>query len=635
MNQIEIYLKNNTNYESNGDITLFPTSCTYKDSEQEVTLEHPLDDEGRWKFIDYENILSIEENGKKKLFRVYNVVKSLYNITAYARPPFYDLIDTILLDVRPTDKNGQEAMDIILKDTGFTGHSNISTINTSYFVRKNIVNSLVGDDENSFINRWGGEFYTENFDVYINDRIGSDNGLRVEFGYNLEEVEQDINIEEVVTRIIPIGFNGIMLEGDTPWIDSPLINKYTHPKSRVIEFSDVKVKEKEEDQEGFNTIEEARAELIKRCNKMFDEGIDKPLVNYKISMINIENSTAYEDVKKLVKANKGDTVTCYISHLDIDVKARVVDFEKDKLTGEYISIELGNVVNNFIKEQADIQQRVNSILNSEGRVKADMLNGTINALQTQFKALRDVSQPMDVLGSIYEDRVENSPTFGSLVFGSMGMMMADKYKPGTTDFDYRTFCTGSGIVADFITAGILNANLIKAGLLKSFNGTSWINMEDGTFSYGNGALKFDPNNGLSLNDGAVLINKDGIEVTFNNNQGKAIMGSNGFYWQKDSVSKAYHSLTYKGEVSTNANVQVGNLITLPEEFRGKDFEVIVSPKNVKRDGEYVLYWLNCYYTERNTSNGTFKVHGNADWRSSTNGNLSGSTGITVTYVVLA
>ncbi|MGN0027215.1 MAG: endopeptidase, partial [Clostridium sp.] len=119
MNQIEIYLKTNTNYEANGDITLFPTSCTYKDSEQEVTLEHPLDDEGRWKFIDYENILSIEENGKKKLFRIYNVVKSLYNITAYARPPFYDLIDTILLDVRPTDKNGQEAMDIILKDTGF------------------------------------------------------------------------------------------------------------------------------------------------------------------------------------------------------------------------------------------------------------------------------------------------------------------------------------------------------------------------------------------------------------------------------------------------------------------------------------------------------------------------------------
>lgn len=136
-------------------------------------------------------------------------------------------------------------------------------------------------------------------------------------------------------------------------------------------------------------------------------------------------------------------------------------------------------------------------------------------------------------------------------------------------------------------------------------------------------------------DGAVVINKDGIEVTFNNNQGKAKMGKDGFYWQKDSLSKAYHSLTYKGEIFTSPDVQVGNLVTLPEEFRGKDFEVIVSPKNVKREGAYTLYWLNCYYSGRNPSNGTFKVHGNADWRSSADGSLAGSTGITVTYVVLA
>lgn len=631
---IQIYVKTNTNFEANGDITLTPTQCTYKASEKELYLEHFIDEEGRWEYIQSDNIVSVQDNGKKKFFRIYNVIRSLYKVAAYARPIFYDLIDHILLDVRPTDKTGQEALDIILNGTGFKGHSNISTINTAYYVRKNIVQALLSDDDNSFVSRWGGEFYCENFDVYINDKIGSDNGVRIEFGYNLNEIEENINLDQVVTRIIPLGFNGIMLEGDTPWVDSPLINKYTHPRMRVIEFSDVKVKG-ENNTEGFDTIEEARQELIKRCEKLFEEGLDKPLINYKIDMINLANTTYYKDFKDLLKLNEGDTVTCYIPHLDIDVKARVVDFDKDMLTLEYISIELGNVVNNFIKDQADIQQRVNSILNSQGQVKADMLNGTINALQTQFKALRDVAQQQDVLGAIYEDRVENSPTFGSLIFGSMGMMMADKYKPGTTDFDYRTFCTGSGIVADFITTGILNANLIKAGILKSFNDSTWINMEDGTFSYGNGVLKFDPKNGISLNDGAVLINKDGIEVTFNNNQGKAIMGSNGFYWQKDSVSKAYHSLTYKGELTTNANVQVGNLITLPDEFKGKDFEVIVSPKNVKRDGEYVLYWLNCYYTERNTSNGTFKVHGNADWRSSTNGNLSGSTGITVTYVVLA
>lgn len=458
---IEIYLKTNTNYDKNGDITLNPTSCTYKDSENLITLEHFIDDEGRWKYINFENVIAAEENGKKKFYRIYNVVRELYSVTAYARPIFYDLIDKVLLDVRPTNKIGQEALDIILADTGFTGHSNISNLSTAYYVRKNIVEALLGNEENSFLNRWGGEFYCENFDVYINDKIGSNNGVRVEFGYNLNEIEEDVNIEEVVTRIIPVGYDGIMLEGNAPWVDSPLINKYTQPKMRVIEFSDIKVKENSEDEEGFDTIEEARAELIKQCNLLFDNGIDKPVINYKIDMINLANTTAYKDFEMLVEVNKGDTVTCYIKHLDIDVKARVIDYERDLITGEYTYIELGNVVSNFFNEQADIQSKVNNILNSNGSVKAQTLEGTINAIQAQFKALKDVAQPQDVRAMLFEDRVEDSPTFGCMCIGTMGFEIASSFKPGTKEWDFRTFGTGKGFIADHIIAGILSAVLIR------------------------------------------------------------------------------------------------------------------------------------------------------------------------------
>lgn len=458
---IEIYLKTNTNYDKNGDITLDPTSCTYKDSENLITLEHFIDDEGRWKYINFENVIAAEENGKKKLYRIYNVVRELYSVTAYARPIFYDLIDKVLLDVRPTEKLGQEALNIILEGTPFTGHSNLNTLSTAYYIRKNIVEALLGDEENSFINRWGGEFYCENFDVYFNDKIGSDNGVRVEFGYNLNEIEEDVNIEEVVTRIIPVGYDGIMLEGNTPWVDSPLINKYTQPKMRVIEFSDIKVKESSDDEEGFDTIEEARAELIKQCNLLFDNGIDKPVINYKIDMINLANTTAYKDFKMLVEVNKGDTVTCYIKHLDIDVKARVIDYERDLITGEYTYIELGNVVSNFFNEQADIQSKVNNILNSNGSVKAQTLEGTINAIQTQFKAMKDIAQKQDVRAILFEDRIEDSPTFGCMCLGTMGFEIASSFKPGTKEWDFRTFGTGKGFIADHIIAGILSAVLIR------------------------------------------------------------------------------------------------------------------------------------------------------------------------------
>lgn len=481
---IEIYLKTNTNYEMNGDIILTPISCTYKAIEYLVTLEHPIDDIGRWKYIDYENVIAVLDDGKKKLYRIFNVVKSLDSITAYARPLFFDLIDNVLLDVRPTLKNGEEALNIILEGTGFTGHSNISNINTSYYVRKNIVEAILGNDENSFLNRWGGEVLLDNFDIYINDKIGSDNGVRVEFGYNLNEIEEDINIEEVATRIIPTGYNGIMLDGSTPWVDSPLIKKYTKPKMRVINFDDVKVKESETDEEGFSTIEEARTELIRRCNKLYEEGIDKPGVNYKIDMINLANTTAYKDYIKLVTVNEGDTVTCYIPGLDIDVKARVIDYEKDLMTGEYISLELGNIQDNFFNNQADLQNRVDSILNSNGTVKADMLNGAINALNTKFKAQRDVAQPQQVRAILFEDRVEGSPTFGCMCIGTMGFEIADGFKPGTEEWDFRTFGTGAGFVADCIVAGTL-----RAIVLESMDGSCRINLADGIVNIAKGIIK--------------------------------------------------------------------------------------------------------------------------------------------------
>ena len=499
---IEIYLKSNTNYKGNGNITLDPTSCIYKDSEKELTLEHFLDEEGRWKYIDFENVIAAEENGKKKLYRIYNVVRSLYSVTAYARPIFYDLADKVLLDVRPTNKLGEEALNIILSDTPFTGHSNLTTVSTSYYIRKNIVEALLSDDENSFLNRWGGEFYCENFDVYINDRIGSDNGVRVEFGYNLNEIEEDINIENVVTRIIPVGFNGIMLEGITPWVDSPIINKYTQPKMRVIEFSDIKVKENSDDEEGFNTIEEAREELIRQCNLLYENGIDKPTVNYKIDMINLANTTAYKDFEMLVNVNKGDTVTCYIPHLDIDVKARVIDYERDLITGEYISIELGNAVDNFFNEQADTQATVNKITNSNGTVNAGEIQGVINAIQTQFKALKDIAQPQDVRAMLFEDKVEGSPTFGCLCIGTSGFEIASSFKPGTTEWDFRTFGTGQGFIADCIIAGIL----------MSRNSASWLNLDNGTFDFANGNLAFDGIDLTMIGKIINILNGYGVEM---------------------------------------------------------------------------------------------------------------------------
>ena len=572
MNNIEIYLKTNTNYEMNGDITLAPISCTYKASEYLVTLDHPIDDIGRWKYIDYENVIAAEEDGKKKLYRIFNVVKSLYSITAYARPLFFDLIDNVLLDVRPTLKNGEEALNIILEGTGFTGHSNISTANTSYYVRKNIVEAILGDDENSFLNRWGGEVLLDNFDIYINDKIGSDNGVRVELGYNLNEIEEDINIEEVATRIIPTGYNGIMLDGSTPWVDSPLINKYTKPKMRVINFDDVKVKESETDEEGFNTIEEARQELLKRCNKLYEEGIDKPSVNYKIDMINLANTTAYKDYIKLVTVNEGDTVTCYIPGLDIDVKARVIDYKKDIMTGEYISLELGNAISNFFKEQADVQSKINNILNSNGTVKGNEIQGFLDATKAKLIAQKEIGQLQDVRAFIWEDLDPNSPTYGCMIGGSAGIQISQQRTPDGKDWDFTTAITAEGVMAD----------MIVGRLFSSKNGMTKIWMETGTFE-------------SELPDGSKIV----------------ISPEKGFYNKFGDSEREYYHLSYYDlkniEVSDTGTWSLD--ITLPNEFKGKKFIADCNYKEILSSYPLTIFGNQRIYQEVDYEKGIIKLSG--------------------------
>ena len=572
MNQIEIYLKTNTNYEMNGDMLLLPISCTYKASEYLVTLEHPIDDIGRWKYIDYENVISVEGDGNKKLYRIFNVVKSLDSITAYARPLFFDLIDNVLLDVRPTLKNGEEALNIILEGTGFNGHSNISTINTSYYVRKNIVEAILGNDENSFLNRWGGEVLLDNFDIYINDKIGSDNGVRVEFGYNLNEIEEDINIEEVATRIIPTGYNGIMLDGSTPWIDSPLIKKYTKPKMRVINFDDVKVKESEADEEGFNTIEEARQELVKRCNKLYEEGIDKPSVNYKIDMINLANTTAYKDYIKLVTVNEGDTVTCYIPGLDIDVKARVIDYEKDIMTGEYISLELGNAISNFFKEQADVQSKINNILNSNGTVKGNEIQGFLDATKAKLVAQKEIGQLQDVRAFIWQDLDPNSPSYGCMIGGSAGIQISQQRTPDGKDWDFTTAITAEGLIADKIVGR----------LFSSKNGMTKIWMETGTFE-------------SELPDGSKIV----------------ISPEKGFYNKFGDSEREYYHLNYYDL----RNIEVSNTgtwsldITLPNEFKGKKFIADCNYKEILSSYPLTIFGNQRIYQEVDYEKGLIRLSG--------------------------
>jgi phage minor structural protein len=469
---IEVYVKGNEDYGSNGDMTLTPTTCEVEltvEGVAELTLEHPIDDLGRWEYLVTDNVIAAPTPySKKQLFRIYDYTKTETEVTAYARHVFYDSAGEMLVDVRPTDKTGQEALDIILSGTKYKAKTNIKTRSTAYYIRKNIMEAIGGDDENSFINRWGGERMYDNFTVIINNRLGGDYGACAEFGRNMTGIEADISIDDVVTRIIPVSYNGHTLEGEEPWIDSPLIGSYANPRTAVIKFEDVKLLEDcQEGEEGFSTLELLREELKRRCTKEYENGLDKPKVNYKVDLVEVANTEDYKDYKKLTTVGIGDDVLTKDRKLKINVTARCIRLVYDCIEEENAEVELGNFIENYFDKTTSAADIIQKVTREDGTLKAEEVYGKIDAVKAQLKAQRDISQPSEVRAVIFEDLVEGSPTYGAMSIGTMGFCIASERTADGKDWDWKTFGTGRGFYADYICVGQLDGALIKADSIQA------------------------------------------------------------------------------------------------------------------------------------------------------------------------
>lgn len=283
-----------------------------------------------------------------------------------------------------------------------------------------------------------------------------------------KRIEADISIDDVVTRIIPVSYNGHTLEGEEPWIDSPLIGSYANPRTAVIKFEDVKLLEDcQEGEEGFSTLELLREELKRRCTKEYENGLDKPKVNYKVDLVEVANTEDYKDYKKLTTVGIGDDVLTKDRKLKINVTARCIRLVYDCIEEENAEVELGNFIENYFDKTTSAADIIQKVTREDGTLKAEEVYGKIDAVKAQLKAQRDISQPSEVRAVIFEDLVEGSPTYGAMSIGTMGFCIASERTADGKDWDWKTFGTGRGFYADYICVGQLDGALIKADSIQA------------------------------------------------------------------------------------------------------------------------------------------------------------------------
>ena len=474
---IRLFEKDATTFTSNGITVL---SNLIKATSKEVLnglysaeFEAIYDSTGKWKEIIEGRI--IHAGGQP--FRIYKIRKGIRSLYIYARHVFWDLIYNEVRDIRPTNKGAQAALEDVLGAANylhtFAAFSDISTPETQYFINRNIADCVIGND--SIITRWNGELKLDGWLISILAQRGQDNGVSISYRKNMLDVEVTEDYDPIITRIRPKGKDG--LELPEVYVDSPYIGAYNSPRIKEVEF-DIGISEEITEEEAITQLREAVTAYFT------DTKCDLPVTNIKVDMLNLENTEEYRSFSNLVKVELGDTVTCRHLDLGINHKSRVISIEKDLLLGRTSKVEIGDFkerISGNITKLSDVQK---TIAQTVERNNSDLSAAILNATSLLTSALggyvlkrngeiliMDTDDPTTAL-KIWRWNING------LGYSSSGI---NGYFPIAITNDGR-------INASFVTTGELSANIVKSGILQSANGTSWINLADGTFSLGAGKV---------------------------------------------------------------------------------------------------------------------------------------------------
>lgn len=343
-----------------------------------------------------------------QLFRIYQSKPSMGMLEIHAFHIFYDLAFNFVEDTNIVSKSGQAWLQQLSQNTQyrhpFTFFSDISTVAGSRVVRKNCVEILLNTSlDNSFVNRFGGEILRDNFKVYFNRAIGENRGFKIRHKKNLKGYTANIDDKTVITRIMPIGFDGLLLP--EKYVDSPRISDYPFPRIGKVEV-DVKAAVGENaDAKDAVPLNEAYTKMRALIKEQFGV-IDVPTCSYEVDFVELSKTKEYADFQNLETVRIGDTVTVSHDEDGFYVEAKVIRYEYDSLAGSLLRIEAGQFEsrssNNSINQRRSIEQQLED-------VKIETSNMVQVAANGKNTIYRGIDRPANAnVGDLWYEPLENS-----------------------------------------------------------------------------------------------------------------------------------------------------------------------------------------------------------------------------------
>ena len=438
---IKIFNATDTDFKTAGNIIINPLYCHEIKKKSlngwYIEVEIPI----KYKeYIEADKLCVVKTKSKLKpqAFRINDsITYTNRKIKFTAEHVMFDSRRYVLLDVRPTNLNGQNGLKYVNERTDktspFSIDSNVENVSTAYFIRKTLLESWQVFEE-----RWGGVFEADNWDISFKQSIGKDNGETIVYGKNMQGFEIFEDWSNVCTKILPVGYDGLLL----PEIYLESETQYEISYTKIVDFqTDLEAEEQTET----NLL----LELRNNASKYLEENC-VPKVSYTV------NSNVNNDLEI------GDTIK--VLHPFVNIFTEVLEYEYDLISEKVKSLTFGNYTRDVKTKFNNIKNTIETIKQTVSKQEITIKKQTnlINSLNKNGYVYIDDNEIL-ILDKLPKEQAKNVWRFG---LGGIGFSSKGYEGP------FETAITMDGqINAKFITTGTMAVARIE-GLANFITETS-------------------------------------------------------------------------------------------------------------------------------------------------------------------
>lgn len=447
----------------------------------ELTLKYPLNGKLINEIQEERQLVVKTSTGiAHQIFRIYRISKPMSGIiTVYAQHISYDMSGVVVFPFSLTNVLPYQIFDHIKshcldRDIPFGLISDITTPMDFRVDTPRTLRNVLGGSEDSLLTVFGGEFEFNNETIKLNTNRGEDRGVSILYGKNLTALEHNSDLSGVYTHLAPYAKYKNSMDVEIcmilPEKVLPIVTTLKEKKTLIMDFSSSFSDEFPATEANLRSV--ANDYLV---NNIL--GIESP--NITLSFEELSRQSEYSKLHEEV--HLCDIVTVKYPGLSINIKTQIIKVVYDVLLEKIKSISLG-------KAQQTLTDKIISM-----STKVDETTTKVEELPAIHQAIKNATDQITGTNGgnivIRKRNLSNVP-YELLVMDKQDIEEAQKvwrwnvnglgYSSNGYNGPFTTAMTQDGaIVADFITAGTLNADVIKTGSITSSNGESYWNLESG------------------------------------------------------------------------------------------------------------------------------------------------------------